>query len=644
MIFQHHRFQILSGAQHPYRHLGGDIAYQNAAVPTGSVSNVAQAMDWIFAVLYPNTQGSVANYAALPATPNLLDYYIVLDDGDGKAAGYRWDQWEGEASPSWHKIYDMDWGEETILSGFIDKTQDQWVKRLGYDDLDPAGVPVTGILAGQKIYGGKSANTNLTLFANSGDGTGANTGFVQIGDNFRPTADNTYSIGESNRRIKDAFIVSLKTKAIDAGTDPLVVTASKISIGTTEILSGSLNMTGVGPEFSFTGIKLKDINTLTAANIVASTSLTLSNVSGVLIATLGSVAAGLITNALVDDNAAIAVSKLAALTAEKAVVTDANGKISASSVTATQIGYLSTTTSDVQTQLNGKADTVLGNLGTTAINADLNPAVTNNNYLGSLTKTWLGLYVSSLTYDADNWVSLLTLSKFRGSTTAIADGNTITWSNAANSGAGGFIPTAFTTDHGGLSGLSDDDHSQYALLAGRAGGQTLIGGINSTNSLTLRSTSHVTKGVIWVDSRIVPEVTNLTDLGDPSFKFKDVYTAGQFYGFRFEQSGTLPGAGSVGRAYYNTASNTLHVDDGSSFRKVGLETYEEDLVWNGVETSKVVTISSSISDGRYTICTLLDNSDSFVDLYPSFVRAATTVTVTFDTPPPPGTYRFKAVK
>jgi hypothetical protein len=40
-------------------------------------------------------------------------------------------------------------------------------------------------------------------------------------------------------------------------------------------------------------------------------------------------------------------------------------------VSATELGYLSTVTSDVQTQLNGKASTTLDNLGTTAINADL---------------------------------------------------------------------------------------------------------------------------------------------------------------------------------------------------------------------------------------------------------------------------------
>jgi len=50
------------------------------------------------------------------------------------------------------------------------------------------------------------------------------------------------------------------------------------------------------------------------------------------------------------------------------------------------------------------------------------------------------------------------------------------------------------TDHGALTGLGDDDHTIYALLAGRAGGQTLIGGTAASEVLTLDGTSHATNG------------------------------------------------------------------------------------------------------------------------------------------------------
>jgi len=53
-------------------------------------------------------------------------------------------------------------------------------------------------------------------------------------------------------------------------------------------------------------------------------------------------------------------------------------------------------------------------------------------------------------------------------------------------------------DHGNLSGLGDDDHAQYALLLGRSGGQTLIGGTGASDDLTLESTSNAAKGVVRV--------------------------------------------------------------------------------------------------------------------------------------------------
>lgn len=59
------------------------------------------------------------------------------------------------------------------------------------------------------------------------------------------------------------------------------------------------------------------------------------------------------------------------------------------------------------------------------------------------------------------------------------------------------------TDHGALTGLSDDDHTQYALLAGRAGGQTGYGGTAASEGLTFYSTSHATKGTVAFGSSMV---------------------------------------------------------------------------------------------------------------------------------------------
>lgn len=58
------------------------------------------------------------------------------------------------------------------------------------------------------------------------------------------------------------------------------------------------------------------------------------------------------------------------------------------------------------------------------------------------------------------------------------------------------VSGAGVTDHSALTGLTDpstdDDHTQYALLYGRAGGQTLYGGTAANDDLILNATRHGT--------------------------------------------------------------------------------------------------------------------------------------------------------
>lgn len=68
-----------------------------------------------------------------------------------------------------------------------------------------------------------------------------------------------------------------------------------------------------------------------------------------------SAGAGSIVNADIAAGAAIALSKLAVVTASRALVSDGSGVISASAVTATELGYLSGVTSAIQTQIDSKA-------------------------------------------------------------------------------------------------------------------------------------------------------------------------------------------------------------------------------------------------------------------------------------------------
>jgi len=60
------------------------------------------------------------------------------------------------------------------------------------------------------------------------------------------------------------------------------------------------------------------------------------------------------------------------------------------------------------------------------------------------------------------------------------------------------------------------DLSGYALLAGRSGGQTLIGDTASGGNLTLQSTSNATKGKILFGTSVYDEVNNRLGIGTTS--------------------------------------------------------------------------------------------------------------------------------
>ena len=78
-------------------------------------------------------------------------------------------------------------------------------------------------------------------------------------------------------------------------------------------------------------------------------------------------------------------------------------------------------------------------------------------------------------------------------------------------------------DHGGLAGLTDDDHAQYPLIAGRSGGQIIYGGTISGEDLRLSSTSNATKG------RIIIDENSRTDIGDAGLEPNGVNVNGTTY-------------------------------------------------------------------------------------------------------------------
>jgi len=93
----------------------------------------------------------------------------------------------------------------------------------------------------------------------------------------------------------------------------------------------------------------------------------------------GGIADSAITNAKVSASAAIEVSKLAALTASRAVQTGSGGLLETSTVTSTELGYLSGVTSSIQTQINSGSSGLSAHEAATAVHGATGAVVGTTN-------------------------------------------------------------------------------------------------------------------------------------------------------------------------------------------------------------------------------------------------------------------------
>ncbi len=653
-IFEHQRFEIWNPAQHPLKHTLDDFAYTNPAF-AGQVTNINQALDWILAVLYPNVQASVADVASLPAVGNTVnDMRVVLDDGDAKAATYRWEQREGEASASWHKIYDMDWGYDTILAGTLDKTLDLYVKRNGYDDLDETGTALTGADAGQHIYGGLSANTHLTLHANAGDGVGAQTGYVQFADNVRPVTDSAWSLGTTAERwLKiwtdeitvgtltiTAASITDSSGAIDFGNEDLSttgdLTATSGIFGTTTVAAGSI--TDSGGSISFGDENLSTTGTVTAGTLLLAAG-SITDSSGSIdfgnenLSTTGTLGAGAITGTQVNaDNLRLDGNTLSSTDVDGDINLDPNGTgdvVITSGILVTGdidsigdvdiTGSLSVDNIDIDgntlssTNVNGNIILDPNGAGLVELGAAFFPTTDSAWDIGKTGNVWNKLWLDGSIGDGTTEITSATLQSLRDINSGVSSGMSLFYDGSK------WVASAPDTeiDHGTITGLGDDDHTQYALLLGRAGGQTLIGGTAAGDDLTLESTSNGSKGNIFFSSVLAPTTDDATDIGDSSHRINDLYMTGEAHGLRVENFSTAgrpsASAGNKGRVIWDTDLDDIFVDLGGSWRQITSEAYyEEDAAgWTGSATEVTYDVSSSVDNAKRMIWCLKKNSDDY---------------------------------
>lgn len=732
MIFEKHRFEIWNITQHPYKHRLSDFGYFNNALP--NVTNVQSALDYIVAVLYPNTQPNVPTPADLPTgidtpnigdvTPSLNDYRVVDDDGDGKSAGYRWEQREGEVAPSWHKIFDVDWSTDAILTAVQDVTDDRYMFSKGKDDLDAGGVAVAGLYAGQKVFGGASSGTNLTLNANAADGVGAQTGFVQVDSQFRPTIDDTFDLSTATERWRNAWF----SGTVTVGPASLVLTAGSITDTSGQISFDNENLLTTGNITGgvITGTSLvaddtTDTVTLVPGSYTDTTGAVDFGTANLL--TTGTLGAGVATftdathTVVIDPNIG---GNRASITASRGTIDfdDENlvttGTLEVGAITGTQLDIdniridgnsISSTDVngniilvpngtgivDVQKTLQtldqnltgtltvtGQADiddlTINGSTisnnqangsiilspsgtGLVEFSASLLPTSDDALDIGSATNRVRDAYLSGKITDGTDEIVISTLLAFRSgiwrdlAQTIPAQAGDALFYDAVNGVWLASTPDS-EVDHTTIANLTTGDagHTQFVMLAGRAGGQTIQGGTAASENLVLESTSNVTKGYVLFRDVLAPFANanfsgswSGTDIGDGTHYFRNVYTKGEFFGFRLENVASPPAASAqnIGRLVFSLANNRAYVDIGTEYRQLGGGRYVFDTVWDGIITVLNVDVSGYIDDARNAGWQIKDNANNFEIMYLKIEATSdSNVRITSNVPLPAGSYRL----
>lgn len=197
------------------------------------------------------------------------------------------------------------------------------------------------------------------------------------------------------------------------------------------------------------------------------------------------------------------------LTSDRALASDGSGKVSASSVTATELGYVSGVTSAIQTQLNGKADTDLSNLeATTAINSTLNFATT----IPGIVKT---------NDEASGASTALTLQS--GDTAGAGASGSVTLESGITTGihTSGDVTVASGNYSGVGSGASGDVNILSGSSVNTASGDVSIrtgntSSGNSGNIVVQTGTASGTRGTITLDAPTISAASNkISNVGDP---------------------------------------------------------------------------------------------------------------------------------
>jgi hypothetical protein len=296
--------------------------------------------------------------------------------------------------------------------------------------------------------------------------------------------------------------------------------------------------------------------------------------------TLSKSASGLKVNEIANSEiaaaAAIALDKLAATTASRALVSNASGFVSASATTSVELGYVSGVTSAIQTQLNDKASKALDNLASTAVNISILPAADDSIDLGSASLRWNALYAQNIeTNNIDSPNSKVVVSnnlEVQGNITTEINGRSV-GSATQSFDAGYFDQIRHGSDVFFILNGSDIDANTHKITnvvdptADQDAATKKYVDDSIDNSAANKALSNLAS--VAINASLIAGSDGTLDLGSNSLQWKDIYITGALQGDMLRAADTGNDIFDISGGVINAGDETASISTNSRQLKVG---------------------------------------------------------------------------